>query len=195
MRELDLQLHPRVPPLIRALPHVEYLSLFRAEESQEESDMRDALGVATADDLHPAPPLQTDVVMQPPPVVPSPPPVFPVSTQSRLPTVTDSATTSLPMLQAAQTQALPTNIQLQDVAQNAPPPAELATPLTPSAGPFTAVPGSALIERPTASTDNALASSIAPKVSVAPVVAEEDDDEPMPSIDMDSDSDSDQTAM
>lgn len=49
--ELELLLHPRVPPLVRSLPHVETLSLFRAEESQEEVEARQALELATQHDI------------------------------------------------------------------------------------------------------------------------------------------------
>lgn len=45
LRELDRLLHPRVPSLVRALPHVEVLSLFRAEESAEEREIRDSLSI------------------------------------------------------------------------------------------------------------------------------------------------------
>ncbi|KAI0320268.1 rRNA processing/ribosome biogenesis-domain-containing protein [Amylostereum chailletii] len=44
---LDLLLHPRIPPLLRSLPHVEALSLFPAEEGEEEKAVRDALKIAT----------------------------------------------------------------------------------------------------------------------------------------------------
>lgn len=47
-RETELLLHPRLPPLVRPMPHVETLSLFRAEESQEEADVRQSLGLATS---------------------------------------------------------------------------------------------------------------------------------------------------
>ncbi|KAI0832574.1 rRNA processing/ribosome biogenesis-domain-containing protein [Trametes gibbosa] len=47
--EIDLLLHPRVPPLVRSLPHVEMLSLFRAEESQEEADARVNIGLGIVD--------------------------------------------------------------------------------------------------------------------------------------------------
>ncbi|KAG6916712.1 hypothetical protein DXG01_005661 [Tephrocybe rancida] len=43
LRDLEVLLHPRVPPLVRSLPHVESLSLFRAEEPQEEADVREEL--------------------------------------------------------------------------------------------------------------------------------------------------------
>lgn len=38
-------LHPRVPPLIRSVPHLETLSLFRAEESNEEAEARETAGL------------------------------------------------------------------------------------------------------------------------------------------------------
>ncbi|KAM5534268.1 hypothetical protein V8D89_010878 [Ganoderma adspersum] len=43
--EIDLLLHPRVPPLVRSLPHVEMLSLFRTEEGEEELDTRRRIGL------------------------------------------------------------------------------------------------------------------------------------------------------
>ncbi|KAG6821542.1 hypothetical protein H0H93_000051 [Arthromyces matolae] len=63
LRDMDILVHPRAPPLVRSLPHVESLSLFRAEESQEEAQTREELG------LHGAFPLQpkksdSDVVME-----------------------------------------------------------------------------------------------------------------------------------
>lgn len=50
LRDVDLLLHPRVPPLVRSLPHLEMLSLFREEEGEEELGMRKALGLASADE-------------------------------------------------------------------------------------------------------------------------------------------------
>ncbi|KAI0065940.1 hypothetical protein BV25DRAFT_1613288 [Artomyces pyxidatus] len=44
-RFLDVLLHPRAPPLVRSLPHVETLSLFRAEEATEEVEVREALHI------------------------------------------------------------------------------------------------------------------------------------------------------
>lgn len=46
LRDLDRLLHPRVPPLVQALPHVESLCLFRREESLEEQELREALRIA-----------------------------------------------------------------------------------------------------------------------------------------------------
>ncbi|PCH41467.1 hypothetical protein WOLCODRAFT_89291 [Wolfiporia cocos MD-104 SS10] len=42
---VDVLLHPRVPPLVRALPHVEALALFREEEGTEEGGLRRTLGL------------------------------------------------------------------------------------------------------------------------------------------------------
>ena len=44
-------LHPRVPPQVRALPHVDLLSLFRAEESNEERAARHEVGLVTIDEI------------------------------------------------------------------------------------------------------------------------------------------------
>ncbi|KAF9028466.1 hypothetical protein BDZ89DRAFT_1066113 [Hymenopellis radicata] len=41
----ELLLHPRVPPLVRSMPHVETLSLFHAEESSEEARIRESFGL------------------------------------------------------------------------------------------------------------------------------------------------------
>ena len=48
--EIDLLLHPRVPPLVRSLPHVETLSLFRAEEGEEELNTRRRVALDTLPD-------------------------------------------------------------------------------------------------------------------------------------------------
>jgi hypothetical protein len=49
LRELDRLLHPRVPPLVRSLPHVESLSLFRTEESVEEQGIRESFRIGVID--------------------------------------------------------------------------------------------------------------------------------------------------
>ncbi|KAK7060454.1 hypothetical protein VNI00_001219 [Paramarasmius palmivorus] len=54
LHELDLLLHPRLPPLLRSLPQVEALSLFRTEESEEEKLNRQDLGLEVeASEEHP----------------------------------------------------------------------------------------------------------------------------------------------
>lgn len=61
-RELELLIHPRAPPLVRSLPHVETLSLYRAEESQEEQETRQALHIGIPGELATA--ASDDVTMQ-----------------------------------------------------------------------------------------------------------------------------------
>lgn len=46
LRDLDRVLHPRVPPLVLALPHAESFCLFRREESLEERELRESLRIA-----------------------------------------------------------------------------------------------------------------------------------------------------
>lgn len=48
-KRLDLLLHPRLPPLVRPMPPVDALYLFRAEENQEEADLRRELGLETTE--------------------------------------------------------------------------------------------------------------------------------------------------
>lgn len=48
-RDIALLLHPRVPPLVRSMPHLESISLFKAEQSQEEIDALAALEVKVID--------------------------------------------------------------------------------------------------------------------------------------------------
>lgn len=51
-QEVDLLLHPRGPPLVRPLPHIEALSLFRAEESNEELAARTSIALVTIYDAN-----------------------------------------------------------------------------------------------------------------------------------------------
>ncbi|KDQ64330.1 hypothetical protein JAAARDRAFT_27954, partial [Jaapia argillacea MUCL 33604] len=44
-QQLDVLLHPRLPPLVRIMPQVDALSLFVAEEGEEEADIRVSLGL------------------------------------------------------------------------------------------------------------------------------------------------------
>ncbi|KAJ7240352.1 rRNA processing/ribosome biogenesis-domain-containing protein [Mycena haematopus] len=63
-RDLEVLLHPRLPPLVRSMPYIESLSLFRAEESQEESEMRQSLGLVSS---------ATDEIIAEPPAPPAAP--------------------------------------------------------------------------------------------------------------------------
>ncbi|KAF7332113.1 RIX1 domain-containing protein [Mycena kentingensis (nom. inval.)] len=45
--EIEYLLHPRLPPLLRTMPGIEALSLFRTEESEEESHLIKSFGLAS----------------------------------------------------------------------------------------------------------------------------------------------------
>ena len=47
---MDILLHPRLPPLVRSLPPVENVSLFRAEESEVEQELRAMLQLTAPED-------------------------------------------------------------------------------------------------------------------------------------------------
>ncbi|KAA1466753.1 hypothetical protein DENSPDRAFT_812014 [Dentipellis sp. KUC8613] len=164
---LDLLLHPRVPPLVRSLPHVDALSLFRAEEGDEEQDVRAGLGIGVAgflgaagdEDEVPAPAVVPSIVgraAEPAAALAAPFTLF------AKPAV---ASTAAPAFTAptASTAPVPT-----------PAPAPILAPSTSSAK----VPPPPSVPLP---------SSSKPTPSTAPQ-AHDDDDEEMPSIDMGSDS-------
>ncbi|KAJ7639023.1 rRNA processing/ribosome biogenesis-domain-containing protein [Roridomyces roridus] len=91
-RDVEVLLHPRLPPLVRSLPFVESLALFRAEESQEEMDTRQSLGLGapeTEDSAMPdvadtLPPPKPDVAPIPAPT-PAPAPIAVPAIPSSLP--------------------------------------------------------------------------------------------------------------
>ncbi|OJT12538.1 hypothetical protein TRAPUB_10939 [Trametes pubescens] len=194
--EIDLLLHPRVPPLVRSLPHVEMLSLFRAEEGQEEADARANIGVGAAGDRVPGQTTDVAEASTPPvddrtspPYTPTSPRVVQTAEPLGAPTAMQvdvapriaSAKVAEPSISrptpAAGTQSIPPFSSQQQFPPTAlPPPPD---PLSAS--------GAALGARSPA------AATAAPVTSAAPVhmpAGEEDEDEPMPTIDLGSDSDS-----
>ncbi|KAF8913747.1 rRNA processing/ribosome biogenesis-domain-containing protein [Gymnopilus junonius] len=60
--DIAMLLHPRVPPLVRSMPHVELLSLWKAEESQGEAEILSNLMALNTHDVHPNNPPE-DIVM------------------------------------------------------------------------------------------------------------------------------------
>ena len=187
-------LHPRVPPLVRSLPHVESLSLFRAEEGHEEKEMRRGLGLVTDDEAR-----DTDsTVAATAPVVtagsiaptPAPSTVSQVvrtsveTSHSTVRTGTDAvskiAASSTSVIQKT-TVETPAVAELTSTVQRSHP--AYVTSLPPPPDPL---PSSSRIV-PTVSV---------PQVTSLPGPADvrmdvEDEDEPMPSIDLGSDSDED----
>ncbi|KAJ7068467.1 hypothetical protein C8F01DRAFT_1208022 [Mycena amicta] len=105
-REMETLLHPRLPPLMRSVPGVEALSLYRAEESQEETDLLKSLGLVSADSPSIEEPA-ADIVLEspPPPTVqrPMPQPVQPPITppSKNLETVLPPPQSSLPKIAPA----------------------------------------------------------------------------------------------
>ncbi|KAJ7490368.1 rRNA processing/ribosome biogenesis-domain-containing protein [Mycena galericulata] len=88
-RDLEVLLHPRLPPLVRSLPFVESLSLCRAEESQEEIDTRQSLGLVAFEGDASVP--DVDMVELPLLLAPSLP-----KTGTLIPVATEIPATSLP---------------------------------------------------------------------------------------------------
>lgn len=165
---IGVLLHPRLPPLVRSMPHVESLALIRAEESQEETEALSALGVES---IHSKEICDQDVEMKDPTAhihnhaTPSTPPNPPI-------TQAQSSFSPRPQSIEDQNRAIqlllqPTKTEMERPATDLP-----FQPTTPF--PLTG-------HRPTAQT-----------VSVPITIpAREDDDEgqEMPIINMDSDSD------
>lgn len=152
-----------MPPLLRPLPHVESIILFRAEEPEEETELRQELGLRSAEQC-PASTYEIstaeDIIMSLPPkskdidMVASNVPPFP-----------------------NQTSPFHHFEPLKNTAQPAPPPTLLVVPWpTPQKAPPSL--GPPRIPSPTP-----------PQLLSAPV--EMEDDEEMPVINMDSDSDAD----
>ncbi|KAJ7904735.1 hypothetical protein B0H14DRAFT_3421490 [Mycena olivaceomarginata] len=162
-RALEVLLHPRLPPLVRSMPYVESLSVFRAEESQEESEMRRSLGLVPAETETET----EDVVMA---VANPPAPPAPPITSKNLP-VPPSV-------------AVPAVIQLPPQ----PPPQLTPKPSLPDDGGRIAA-ANAPVPPPTP----AKSIDAPPVQTEMPIFAEEEEEknEEMPAIDLGSDSDSD----
>lgn len=196
-------LHPRAPPLIRALPHVESLSLFQAEESQDELETRSKMGIVTLNDVLQPTPATTEVpaghVSTATAHAPTPPPApTPVPLPGRALPINNPSFVGIPQTQviaASDTAAEPSVKMTQqaprsliDSTQTVPAPHQEpphVAVFSPREVPVEAVTSLAAMGPPT----SVLQAAAAP-VQVAQAVAmEEDEDDPMPGIDMDSDSD------
>jgi hypothetical protein len=181
--DFDLLLHPRWPPLLRSLPAVESLSLFRAQESWEEVDARKAIGLVVDDPQEKSsnhePPAKAidNMDVEPPPVtkVPNPPnretSPNPTATSSQL--ITNSPD---PVIANGQTKAnvplwVPPAINTARVDEPMPPPNFEPAPFQRHLQPGT-------------ETWPATAPLVTKTIGIS-----EDDDEEIPPINMDSDSD------
>ncbi|TCD69857.1 hypothetical protein EIP91_005934 [Steccherinum ochraceum] len=192
-RNLDLLLHPRVPPLVRSLPHLETLSLFRAEEGQEELEARQALHLGAHHELEPPtePPTGSATPVSTASLDPA---VRPPSSASQVPLVT-SAVAPPTRIQPAATGLMR---QSQSVAFQQEPPKLPSAPPSSSAAPtvdrpetHTVAGSSSSIQAPVRSTNPSSTTAVEPTPADVRMVVEdeEDEDEPMPSIDAESDSD------
>ncbi|KAH7930701.1 hypothetical protein BV22DRAFT_1000146 [Leucogyrophana mollusca] len=186
-RDTDLLLHPRGPPLVRSLPHIESLSLFRAEESNEELAARTSLGLGAIDELveeHTAPGAgETNPQPQSPPQSAAAPAAPPAATATVPPPIHFSF--------SRDEAGAPHDSIPKPVSPHVSPPVVSTSPepLPSISSTVTHVINSA--ER-SVSTNNAGPSSAAPAVQpqLAPMAVDDDEEEEeMPTIDMDSDSD------
>jgi len=190
-RQLQLLLHPRAPPLVRSLPEVETLSLFRAEESLEELETRRKLGLITAEGAHPsealvantpiekAVQLQPNVQITPTATAPLPVPTQPMSIASTKAISAAPPKTTTPQKPSDVVPSRDEDIQMEH-SSILPSPMEAPQSFDPSI-------------QPPANPQAGPSSLVTPALHAVRVAVEdtsEDEDDTMPRIDMDSDSDS-----
>lgn len=169
-QEVDLLLHPRSPPLVRPLPHVEALSLFRAEESNEELAVRTSLALATAYDAN-----IMDVVEDPIMVTPATEPT-PHAVPTHLPMPTPEITAPGPILISP---PVPASQKMTSSITTAP------TKNSADILPAISSRQPAKSQLPPSSSQMEL--MVEPRF--IPVVVDDEEEEGMPAIDMESDSD------
>ncbi|KAG1892257.1 rRNA processing/ribosome biogenesis-domain-containing protein [Suillus subluteus] len=172
-QEVDLLLHPRGPPLVRPLPHVEALSLFRAEESNEERAARTSLALATTYDAN-----VMDDMVDPTIVTPTPDPApRPVSTHLPMPTpkITAPGPISTPS-------PVPANQKMTSSITTAPTKdsADISSAISSRQPTKSLLPSSIQME---------LAPPMVEPRLIPMVVDDDEEEEGMPTLDMESDSD------
>ncbi|KAL0949320.1 hypothetical protein HGRIS_009395 [Hohenbuehelia grisea] len=173
--EWDVLLHPRLPPLLQAVPYLEDLSLFRVEESQEETDVREALNISTGNVA--APPEDASA--------------HPTSMQLDIREDKNDARPVVISLSVDRSQKGPVTHPTQSQEAPHPPSQPLTTPSThPTSLPAHQISQSISAVAPVvnAPTAGPSTSTVVP-ITVSYHQEAEDEDEEMPSIDMDSDSD------
>lgn len=169
-------LHPRQPPLIRSMPHVESLSLFKAQESLEETEALAAQGIV---DVHSQEHVvQGNDVTMADPIIPIAPAIVTSTPQAPEIKMSEVATAIAPAESGAVIE--PTLQQETRIANSLsaakPPPAQPEEPLFPmQSKPMT-------MPMPVPST------VYQPAVLSQPE-NDDDEDQEMPSINMESDSD------
>lgn len=187
-RELELSLHPRQPPLLRSIPPIEQISLYRSDESKEEKETREALQLSLSD---PSP--ATNAASQKAPEVTQPPPIHrgvartdSVEVQQRVAqlnmesTPTPSRVTNVTAIDLAAISQTGETIGAVAQEEPVPMPREKEPEVVRSYKP----PDWAV--QPSTSTSDAR-----PLIPQSDEQLDEDEDEEMPSIDMRSDSEDD----
>ena len=206
--EVELLLHPRVPPLVRSLPHVEMLSLFRAEEGEEEKENRKRIGLGVPDEQESGQPAVDDSQTQP-----SAGRINVPHAQGSL-TGQAAKSTGEPLTQELNTMAMQVDVPAAALTTASPrmssssAPSSLSHPAGPLGQPThhatTSIPTTAntlppppdlLPSNPVAVFPQSTTTPIPPVINVTPASAPrgeeiDDDDEPMPTIDLRSDSES-----
>lgn len=196
MRELDRLLHPRVPSLVWASPHVELLSLSHTEESVEEQEIRESLHLSVV-----LPSDETRGTINPPSIIATAP--CPRTVHPNIETLSNVDEPKMPT---------PAPLQQAPLHPQAPAPSDLGTahrhPHMLNVSPAAQVPSTGRLnsndtlnltqadEISSASMSGVVTpaegSHLGTILEVTKAVQEEDDDdeeEEMPSIDMGSDSD------
>lgn len=185
-RQLDLLLHPRLPPLITATPLVENLSLVFSEESLEETELRKSLGLFTMQDR-----IQQNIDTEMSDPTNPPPQSTPVSKIIPSPTAPNHSTSSkydgghLSQIKVA-TPPEPTPTPVQETAER---------PSSGSARPTITEPPKSQAPKPAPQvpqvelSDHLDQGPSIPTNRILDPSVEADEDEEMPAIDLESDSD------
>lgn len=172
-RDIGLLLHPRVPPLVRSMPHLEALSLFKAEQSQEEIDILTALEMKATDAANENE--QQDIVM-----TDHSTPVILISTMAAN-TLTSTIPTTPVTVQPAATSPIPTPLKPDHASQST------TRALTPPVLPFRATGNF--------KSYGESATRVLPSRPAIPKPQDEgDEDDEMPAINMESDSEDEENA-
>ncbi|CCM05557.1 uncharacterized protein FIBRA_07784 [Fibroporia radiculosa] len=207
-RCLDLLLHPRVPPLVRSIPHVETLSLFREEEGDDEKGIRKSLGLSSVHDG----PLFASSSATPPAVARDRPDGTVVQSGSSRDAESAFILSAVNLESTVQTRAVSSNLtQSIPSFSSTPTPTSIASAVkttpdssmgqhgsnSPQLQESTPMPSTEALYAKTNQAIGASVSTIPPSLDSFDTVTvigngemDRDEDEPMPTIDMGSDSDS-----
>ncbi|KAI5893914.1 uncharacterized protein SCHCODRAFT_02539725 [Schizophyllum commune H4-8] len=184
-RTLDLLLHPRLPPLVRPLPHVDALALFAGEESAEEKRTRLDLGFSMPTDAPTAPSNEANEANA----------MDQDQLQDPAPTIAPAASAASSIF--SQPPTLKTYPSAPPIATMPPPtPAPAAAesvytpaPSTAAASSTTTVPvAPAPPKAPLGTITGTSSMRVETQTEAVSMVVDDEDDEEMPAIDMSSDS-------